>query len=206
MMHFPLCFRFPPYSRKIFRLCGKFSKCYLSAEKNSRFSSAKISKDLFLVIDHKILISPLFSLFQYISPLFPICFEKFPPSVLEKFTCFLHTLCVFRVPPTLTMMHLCITQCMYWTPLYTIAWQSITMHVQMQYCELICKTITLKRSISHRSFVFLVTASIYSPSSSVRAPIPFPALAATLPTLPIEFFTYSHPLYICLSVSSSLRL
>src|SRR6218665_2691086 len=65
---------------------------------------------------------PLFSLFQYI----PLCFEKiiispptltnFPP-VLDKFTCFLHTLPVFRFPPTLTMMHLCITQCTYWTPL-----------------------------------------------------------------------------------------
>src|SRR6218665_3967976 len=39
------------------------------------------------------------------------------PSVFEKFTCFLHTLCVFRFPPTFTMMHLCITQCAYWTPL-----------------------------------------------------------------------------------------
>ena len=29
---------------------------------------------------------------------------------------FLHTLCVFPVPPTLTMMHLCITQWTYWTP------------------------------------------------------------------------------------------
>src|SRR6218665_3855246 len=33
------------------------------------------------------------------------------------FTCFLHTFCVFRFPPTLTMMHICITQCTYWTPL-----------------------------------------------------------------------------------------
>jgi len=29
---------------------------------------------------------------------------------------FLHTLCVFRFPPSLTMMHLCITQYTYWTP------------------------------------------------------------------------------------------
>src|SRR6218665_107075 len=75
----------------------------------------------FLVIDHKFRISPLFSLFQYISPsvsrklFFPPYFYKFPP-VLGKFTCFLHTLRVFS-PPTLTMMHLCITQCTYWTPL-----------------------------------------------------------------------------------------
>jgi len=30
---------------------------------------------------------------------------------------FLHTLRVFCFPPTFTMMHLCITQCTYWTPL-----------------------------------------------------------------------------------------
>src|SRR6218665_1994866 len=76
----------------------------------------------FLVIDHKFQISPLFSLFQYISPLFrenysfPPTLTNFPP-LLDKFTCFLHTLRVFRFPPTLTMMHLCITQCTYWTPL-----------------------------------------------------------------------------------------
>src|SRR6218665_893914 len=75
-----------------------------------------------LVIDHKFRISPLFSVFQYISPLFgenyyfPPPLNNFPP-ILEKFTCFLRTLCVFPFPPTLTMMHLCITQCTYRTPL-----------------------------------------------------------------------------------------
>src|SRR6218665_1415127 len=37
--------------------------------------------------------------------------------ILHKFTCLLHTFCVFRFPPALTMMHLCISQCTYWTPL-----------------------------------------------------------------------------------------
>ena len=75
----------------------------------------------FLVIDHKFRFPPLFSLFQYISPLFrknysfPLLLQISPP-VLGKFICFLHTLHVF-FPPTLTMMHLCITQCTYWTPL-----------------------------------------------------------------------------------------
>src|SRR6218665_3326325 len=70
----------------------------------------------------------------FISPYFP-CFGPFPPcfakiiipsptltnfpSVLEKFTCFLHTFSVFRFPPTLTMMHLYITKCTNWTPLVT---------------------------------------------------------------------------------------
>src|SRR6218665_58446 len=41
--------------------------------------------------------------------------SHFPP-VFRKFNSFLHTFCVF-FPPTLAMMHLCITQCTYWTPL-----------------------------------------------------------------------------------------
>jgi len=55
-----------------------------------------------------------FPLFRenYYSP----TFRNVPP-ILEKSTCFLHTLCVFRFPPTLIMMHLGITQCTYWTPL-----------------------------------------------------------------------------------------
>ena len=45
----------------------------------------------------------------------PTSSNIFPDFV--KFTCFLHFLCVFRFAPGLTMMHLCITQCTYWTPL-----------------------------------------------------------------------------------------
>src|SRR6218665_600409 len=118
MMHFPL-FQISPYFQKIFRLCGKFSKFYLS-RKISRFSSAKISDDPFLVKIHKFRIPPVFP----VSVHFPLFrenyysphFQKFPP-VFEKFTSFLHTLCVFRFSSTLTVMHLCITQCTYWTPL-----------------------------------------------------------------------------------------
>jgi len=70
-------------------------------------------------IDHKFWISPLsplFSLFQYISPL------------VSKFTCFLHTLCVSHFPPTLTIMHLWITQCTYWTPLSRARSNSQSVH------------------------------------------------------------------------------
>ena len=118
---FPPCFRFPSYFRKKFRLCGQFLQFYLFQKNFSIFIRQNFWWP-FSVIDHKFRISPYFSLFQYISlPLFrenysPPYFDKFPP-VLEKFTCFLHALCVFRFPPTLTMMHLCITQCTYWTPL-----------------------------------------------------------------------------------------
>ena len=54
------------------------------SRKISWFSSAEISDDLFLVIDHKFWISPIFSLFLYIFPLFrenyyfPVPWEIFP--------------------------------------------------------------------------------------------------------------------------------
>jgi len=93
---FSLCLGFPPILEKISDT-ENFSKCYFFS------TSAKISDDLFLVIDHKFRICPLFSIFQYIFPLFRENFY-FPLlltislRVLEKFTCFLHTLCVFRFP------------------------------------------------------------------------------------------------------------
>src|SRR6218665_1203360 len=111
---------------------------FIFSRKNFRFSSAKISDYLFLVIDHKFRIPPYFQIspsfpcFCTFLPMFhqnyyfPPTFTNFPP-VLEIFTCFLHTFCVFRFPPTLTMMHLCITQCTYWTllPLFGMGfhWQ-----------------------------------------------------------------------------------
>jgi len=120
-MHSPLFQIFPLFSKK-FQTLWKMSKMLPFPEKFLNFHPSKSLMTFFIVIDHKFRISP-FSLFRYISPsvsrklLFPPYFQKFPP-VLEKFTCFLHTLCVFRLPPTLTMMHSCITQCTYWTPLH----------------------------------------------------------------------------------------
>jgi len=92
------CFRFPLFSKKFQTV--ENVKNFTSSWKISRFSSAKISDDLF-IFSHRPQISnfPLFSLFQYISSLFrenyyfPPTFKNFLP-VLEKFTCFLHTLCV----------------------------------------------------------------------------------------------------------------
>src|SRR6218665_1978955 len=63
---------------------------------------------------------PIF-VFQFISTLFreiffsPPTFAKFP-SDFVKCTCFTYFACI-SIPPTFTMMHLCITQCTYWTPL-----------------------------------------------------------------------------------------
>src|SRR6218665_2336308 len=49
--------------------------------------------------------------------LFPPCFHKFPPCFRKIHQFFTYFVCIFP-PPTLTMMHLCITQCTYWTPLH----------------------------------------------------------------------------------------
>src|SRR6218665_1650900 len=86
-----------------------------------KFLNFHLPKFLTTLFSHRPQISN-FPLFQYISPLFrenyyfPPTLPNFRPPVFDKFTCFLHTLRVFRFPPTLTMMHLCITQCTYWTP------------------------------------------------------------------------------------------
>src|SRR6218665_2939464 len=112
MMHFPPVSDFPPISEKIFDFLRNFYDLTFSRE---------ISDDLFLASTTNIEFPPYFRCFST----FPPCFakiilspyiHKFYPPVLRKFTCFLHTLHVFS-PTTLTTMHLCITQCTYWTPL-----------------------------------------------------------------------------------------
>src|SRR6218665_2625577 len=75
----------------------------------------------FLVIDHKFRISPYFRYFSTFPSLFrenyyfPPYFDKFSPLFYTNSPTF-YILYVY-FPPTLTMMHLCITQCTYWTPL-----------------------------------------------------------------------------------------
>ena len=114
MMHFPPCFRFSPtYFLKNFRLEIFLNFWWPFFSHRPQISNFP---PIFPVSVHfppyfaKIIISPL--LLQI----------SFP--VVEKFTCFLHTLCVFGFPPTLTMMHLCITQCTYWTPLLQPTWST----------------------------------------------------------------------------------
>ena len=121
-MHAPLFQIFPPIFEKCSDSVLNFRTCTLF-RKISRFSSAKIYDDLFLVIDQPQISNfpHYFASFSTFSPLFcenyySPTFTNFPP-VFKKFTCFLRTFRVFRFSPTLTMMHLCITQCTYWTPL-----------------------------------------------------------------------------------------
>ena len=74
----------------------------------------------FLVIIYKFVITPICAASVHFPPisgkLFLLLLQNFPPDFV-KYKCFLHTFCVFRFPHTLIMMHLCITQCTYWTPL-----------------------------------------------------------------------------------------
>ena len=120
MMHFPPFFRFPPIFEKFSDSVENFQN-FTFSRKNFRFSSAKISYDVFLVIDHKFRISPYFLCFP-VSPLFrenyyfPLTFKNVPLSFRKIHLLFTYFLCI-SFPPTLTMMHLCITQCTYWTPL-----------------------------------------------------------------------------------------
>src|SRR6218665_2205316 len=122
MMHFPPLFQISPlFLKKNSDFLENFYNLTFS-QQISWLSSAKISYDLFF--SHRPQISnfpPIFAssvhfhLFRK-NYSFPPTFTNFPP-VLGKFTCFLHALRVHFSPSTLTMMHLCITQCTYWTPL-----------------------------------------------------------------------------------------
>src|SRR6218665_1954604 len=117
MMHFPPVSDFPPIFPKKFLTFWKISQIFPFPEEISHFHPPKFLTTFFLVIDHKFRISPYFPCFTTFPPpirenvQFTPLFQKLPP-VSKKFNSFT---CIF--PPTLTMMHLCITQCTYWTPL-----------------------------------------------------------------------------------------
>ena len=96
-MHFPLFQISPQFPKKI----DIPWKILPIPENFVRFSSAKISDDLFLVIDYNFLISPGFPCFTEFHPYFAkiiVLLLKIPPFFV-KFTCFLHTLCVFLFSP-----------------------------------------------------------------------------------------------------------
>src|SRR6218665_2962880 len=110
MMHFPMFQIFPLFSKHFQTLW----KLFICSRKD--FHPPKFLMTFF---SHRPQISNFLSYFPCFSTLPPPVSRKLlfphilkcPHPVLEKFTCFLHTLCVFCFPPTLTMMHLCITQC-----------------------------------------------------------------------------------------------
>ena len=111
MMHFPPVSDFTPISQKGFGLRGKCPHFDLFS-KISRFSFAKIY--------HKFLIAPYFPVSIHFPSIpgkffFPLLMQNFPPDFV-KLTCFTYNTRI-SFPPTFTMMHLCITQCTYWTPM-----------------------------------------------------------------------------------------
>jgi len=52
---------------------------------------------------------------------FPSTLKNFLPSFIKIHLLFTYFMCI-SFPPTFTMMHLCITQCTYWTPL-SASWE-----------------------------------------------------------------------------------
>ena len=111
MMHFPPCFRFPPLFPKNFLIPWKISQILPFPD----FFSIFIRRNFlwpFLVIDHKFWILPYFEEI-ILSPLL----LQISPCFRQIYVFFTYFMC-FSFPPTFSMMHLCITQCTYWTPLY----------------------------------------------------------------------------------------
>jgi len=118
---FSPCFRFPSLFSKNFQTLWKIFKILPFPEKFLDFHPPKFLMTFFLVIDHK------FRIFPSIFPLsihFPSVSRKllFPPTLtnppcfrkIHRF--FTYFMCI-SFPPIFTMMHLCITQCTYWTQL-----------------------------------------------------------------------------------------
>jgi len=125
MMHFPHVSDFLPISKKFLNSMENFHNVHNFTFFPNNFSIFHLPKFLMTVLFNWLQIlnfpSPLFSLFQYISPLFRKSYNFTPyfcifPSWFRKIYVFLHTLC-FSFPPGLTMMRLCIAQCMYWMPM-----------------------------------------------------------------------------------------
>ena len=113
-MHFSPVSDFPLFSKNVQTLWTIF-KILPFPEKFFDFHPPKFLMILFFCYHQQISnFFPIFSVSVNFLPLFRenyyflLTFTNTPP-VFEKIICFLHTLCVFRFPPTLTMMHLCIT-------------------------------------------------------------------------------------------------
>jgi len=122
MMHFPL-FQMSPCFPQKFQTQWKIFPILPFPRKNFRFSSAKISDDHRQQIWNfppTFVTSIQFPLFRE-NYCFTPYFQNVPP-VFVKFTCFFTYFVYFSFPPSLTMMHLCITECTYWTPLYLRIW------------------------------------------------------------------------------------
>src|SRR6218665_1066803 len=120
MMHSPSISDFPLFSINFLTFWKNFKNITFSRQ-NFPFSSAKISDDFFF--SHRPQISdfpPIFPVLVHFPPdsqkfiISPLLF-KISPLFSKNSTTF--DILYVYFSPTLTMMHLCITQCTYWTPL-----------------------------------------------------------------------------------------
>jgi len=102
MMHFPPLFQIPPYFRKMFRLSGKLSQFYLFP-KNFLIFIRRNFWWLFLVINHKFRIPPIFPVSVHF-PLFrkkyyfPLLLQIFPTSFKQIHRLFTYFTCI-SFPP-----------------------------------------------------------------------------------------------------------
>src|SRR6218665_1145156 len=91
MMHIPSLFQISPHIFEKFSDSEENFQNVIFSRKISPFSSAKISDDLFLVINRKFRIPPIFPVSVHFPPvsrkfIFPPTLKNVPP-VFEKFTC-----------------------------------------------------------------------------------------------------------------------
>src|SRR6218665_3579602 len=122
MMHFPPVSDFPPIFEQFSDSEETFHN-FTFSRNFFDFHPPKFLMTFFSFFSHRPKISnfPPFFLFHNISPLFPENYYFFPyfsklsPCFTQIHLLFTYFACIFL--PTLTMMHLCITQCTYWTPL-----------------------------------------------------------------------------------------
>src|SRR6218665_3023057 len=121
MMHFPSISNSPYFRFSLsFLNVSESGKSFPTFPKICMFYPRTFLMTCF-VIDRKFRFPPIFAKTLHFSPLYreiysiPHYFLKFP-SDFVKLTCFSDFTC-FSFPPSLTMMHLCITQSTYWTPL-----------------------------------------------------------------------------------------
>src|SRR6218665_2065323 len=121
MMHVPPCFRFSPLFQKNFRTFWKIFKILPFPEKFLHFHPQKFLMTFFSHRPQIFEFPPIFAVSVHFPPVsrklfFTPYFSKCPPCFRQIHLLF-YILYVHIFHPTLTMMHLCITQCTYWTPL-----------------------------------------------------------------------------------------
>ena len=114
---------------------------------------------------------------------FPHTFANFPPDFI-KLTCFFTYFMCFSFPPySLTVMHLCITQCTYWTPLIPSTLPNVGSALHFRIHEVGqmdalhgCPVVKLAFCYDLKSLFYTVTSIIRLPTSlGVSPPLSSPS-------------------------------